>query len=66
MPQLLFIEPVIVSRLKEGDYIFRRDPGLNVVDIVEDIPTAGLEYLNVLSDVLSDLPKRSAHLRTSA
>ena len=51
----LVIGSVIVGRLEERDYVFRRDLGLDIVDVVEDIPAPGLEYLHVLLDVLPDL-----------
>ena len=51
----LVIESVIVGRLEERDYVFRRDIGLDIVDVVEDIPAPSLEYLDVIMDVLPDL-----------
>ena len=35
------IESVFVSGVEKGDDIFRGDAGLDVVDVVEDVPAAG-------------------------
>ena len=54
----LVVEAELVRGVEQGRDIFSRDPALDVVDGVEDVPAAGLESLDVPADVRPHLPGR--------
>ena len=53
------VEPGLIRRVEQGDDVLRRDAGLDVVDVVEDVAAAGLPGGQIAGDVLrGPLPAR--------
>ena len=50
----LVVKAELIGGIKEGEDVFRGYADLDIVYIIEDIATAGLENLDVFSHVLDD------------